>query len=174
MKVKKFRKMNRRKTTVIITAMVLSFSQNTMVLAANVDNVSSMSSNASTDSDNASKNVDAEYIEWDNPVTEVYNGDVLHYARAGYSTFNWNVDAKTLVQSSGTYKSAGESITVVVKISPSNTTVRVGVKKNDGMKRYVTGKSYIEHTFDITQDGNYKVFVENTSGETVSVSGYYK
>lgn len=84
MKVKKFRKMNRRKTTVIITAMVLSFSQNTMVLAANVDNVSSMSSNASTDSDNASKNVDAEYIEWDNPVTEVYNGDVLHYARAGY------------------------------------------------------------------------------------------
>lgn len=64
MKVKKFRKMNRRKTTVIITAMVLSFSQNIMVLAANVDNVSSMSSNASTDSDNASKNVDAEYIEW--------------------------------------------------------------------------------------------------------------
>ena len=63
MKVKKFRKMNRRKTTVIITAMVLSFSQNIMVLAANVDNVSSMSSNASTDSDNASKNVDAEYIK---------------------------------------------------------------------------------------------------------------
>ena len=23
-------------------------------------------------------------------------------------------------------------------------------------------------------DGNYKVFVENTSGETVSVNGYYK
>ena len=115
-----------------------------------------------------------EYIEWEEPDEKIFDGDIFRYARSDYSTFNWTVKPDTLIQSAGKYKNVGDSISVAVDVTPGDATIRVGIKTVDGMKRYVRGESTIRHTFNITQAGTYKVFVENTSEVTVTVNGSYK
>lgn len=175
MKVKRTKiKTNSRKAAVAAIALILLAKSNGAILAANVDITPAAKTVIQISDMNLLQNTETEYVEWEDPFTEILDGDVIQYARAGYSSFDWTIKPKTIVQSSATYKENGGSIYVSVKVTPSDTSIRVGIKKNDGMKRYVTGNSRIEHTFEITQEGNYKVFVENTSGTTVYVNGIYR
>ena len=167
-------KKNSKKVAVAAMALMLFAKPNGAILAANVDIAPAVNTVIQISNMNSLQDAEKEYVEWEDSSTEILEGDVIQYARAGYSSFDWTIKPKTIVQSSATYKENGGSIYVSVKVTPSDTSIRVGIKKNDGMKRYVTGDSRIEHTFEITQDGNYKVFVENTSGTTVYVNGIYR
>lgn len=65
------------------------------------------------------------------------------------------------------------SITVSVSISPMDKEVKVGIITPEGVKRYVKGTESVMHKFELNVSGEYQVFVENTSGTTVQVNGYY-
>ena len=175
MKMKKLKpqKIRRRAAAVVAVAVMLT-TQGSIVFAMNANDVAAIEENSQTSYLNSKESMDTEYVEWEDPSVELFEGDIINYARAGYSTFNWTVKPNAIIQSAGTYKEAGETLYVSAGITPGSSSVRVGIKKNDGMKRYVTGASRIQHTFEITQAGNYRVFVENKDDVTVTVNGGYR
>lgn len=165
------RRVKKTGVAVMAAALVIA-SPYTVVFAENKSAVNEKSSQAEYVEMKEEGNL--EYIEWEEPDEKIFDGDIFRYARSDYSTFNWTVKPDTLIQSAGKYKNVGDSISVAVDVTPGDATIRVGIKTVDGMKRYVRGESTIRHTFNITQAGTYKVFVENTSEVTVTVNGSYK
>lgn len=67
----------------------------------------------------------------------------------------------------------GGTISVAVTVAPGDKTVRVGIVQPDGTRRYVEGHGAVGHSFSLTQSGNYKVYVANYSGVSVTANGSY-
>ncbi len=86
---------------------------------------------------------------------------------------DWEIETGHSATSTIFYASSGNSINVAVNISPADTTVKVGICQPDGTRRYVNGSNTVGHSFALTQSGNYRVYVENNSGVTVTVGGSY-
>ena len=91
----------------------------------------------------------------------------------GIGSFDWTVEDDTIMQSASFRVNAGEGVNISATISPSNKTVRVGLITPNGSRRYVLMTGRGSHEFSITQSGNYRMFVENTSGVSVHVEGFY-
>lgn len=99
-------------------------------------------------------------------------GEVNELSRSSKS-FNWSVARGVRKKSTGFSAKSGGSIMITVTVSPADKSVRVGIVKPDGTRRYVSGKGVVFNTFSINQSGTYKVYVENVSGTKVTVEGTY-
>lgn len=94
-------------------------------------------------------------------------------ARAAKS-FSWTVNNETVKKSAVIYKTAGDTIYVSGIIEPENMWVRIGVICPSGDIYYVNAANVVGHTFDLTETGYHRVFVANTCGSTVTVTGAYR
>ena len=88
-------------------------------------------------------------------------------------SINWTLGNNVQRRSGAFYRNKGESIVVAFSISPSDSVVNVGILKPDGGVRYVQASGFVTHTFSADQSGNYRVYVENKSGKTVTVTGLF-
>lgn len=100
-----------------------------------------------------------------------HTGEITAYAATG--TIDWTVGNGAIHYSDGFKVSAGGEIKVSISVEPGDRTVKAGIIKPDGTTSYVTGKSLISHIFSVSKAGTYKVFVSNSSGKKVTVSGFY-
>ncbi|MCJ7834511.1 hypothetical protein MUB23_03745 [Cuneatibacter sp. NSJ-177] len=81
--------------------------------------------------------------------------------------------AKTRMQTSPFFVEKGNTITVSVSASPSNAEIRYGILTPSGEVRFLTGSGQISHTFDVTENGSYRIFVENMSMYSVDITLFY-
>lgn len=106
-------------------------------------------------------------------VVEVEGETELMTAGATGASFSWTVSKKTLVKTTAFSASSGKTISIGVQ-NPSGASIRVGIILPNGNKKYVTSSGYsISHDFSVSTTGSYRVFVQNMSGSTISVSGNY-
>lgn len=89
-------------------------------------------------------------------------------------TFSWDVDTGTVVKSAIFQKNATDTIYVTAIIDPENVWVRIGVVYPSGELHFVNAASSVSHTFELDETGYYRVFVANSSGTDVTVSGAYR
>ena len=83
MKVKRTKiKTNSRKAAVAAIALILLAKSNGAILAANVDITPAAKTVIQISDMNLLQNTETEYVEWEDPFTEILDGDVIHYARA--------------------------------------------------------------------------------------------
>jgi hypothetical protein len=81
---------------------------------------------------------------------------------------------KNTIWRSGAFRAtSGQVISVLVSISPSNVTVKVGIMDPDGILHYVEGSGTIDHAFALTKTGYYQVVVFNDTTTTITGTGYY-
>lgn len=115
-----------------------------------------------------------EYVETEvNPQIRVEMGDISTIPPEGTALISWSVGN---IVSRRTYPfsaSEGRSIVVSVFIDPADQEVNVGIITPEGVERYAKGTYHIRCEFELDVSGEYQVFVENTSGITVQVDGFY-
>lgn len=104
----------------------------------------------------------------------VVEGEVVTNARATATSINWTVANNAVTQSPAFTKSSGDTITILALVDPEDAQVKIGIVQPDGTTRYLFVKSSMSHTFSLTQSGSYRVFVSNSSGVAVTVSGNYR
>mgnify|MGYP002649047824 CR=1 FL=1 len=88
-------------------------------------------------------------------------------------TVNWTVKNGVRKKTKEFYKKKGSSINIRLQIAPKTKSVKVGYLDADKVKHYKTVKAEINHNFIIQKTGYIEVFVENSSGKTVTASGTY-
>ena len=64
-------------------------------------------------------------------------------------------------------------ITVSLSNNPFENEVRYGLIMPDGKLRYVYGSGMCSHAFEVVSAGTYKIYVENVSSSSITVSGGY-
>lgn len=96
------------------------------------------------------------------------------YRTTDSQSFLWTVQNNVRKTSAEFYAEAGKRITVTVDVAPIDRVVSVGIIEPDGTRRYVNGKDHIDHVYELTQSGKYRVYVENKSGVSVTADGTYK
>ena len=88
-------------------------------------------------------------------------------------TVNWTVKNGVRKKTKEFYKKKGSSINIRLQIAPKTKSVKVGYLDADKVKHYQNVKAEINHNFIIQKTGYIEVFVENSSGKTVTASGTY-
>lgn len=68
----------------------------------------------------------------------------------------------------------GDLVSVAIGIESNDKTVKIGLTKIDGSVQYVSEFGQIYHTFTISENGSYSIFIQNDNDEEVEVIGYYK
>ncbi|MBR1815718.1 MAG: methicillin resistance protein, partial [Lachnospiraceae bacterium] len=58
-------------------------------------------------------------------------------------------------------------------VEPENNEIQIGIIQPDGIIRYIDGLDNIFHDFVIKQDGEYRIYVYNSSDNLVSISISY-
>lgn len=106
-------------------------------------------------------------------VEEEDSSAMTNGARAS-KTFSWTVNNETVKKSAVLYRNAGDTIYVSAVIEPDNMWVRIGVICPSGDIYYVNAANSMSHPFELTETGYHRVFVANTCGSTVTVSGAYR
>lgn len=119
-----------------------------------------------------------EYIEYTetgyNPDIKVEEGEVYDTGRSSTVTIDWNLGKNTAKETPAFQKSSGGHITVNIEVEPQDLTVKVGIVEPDGSRRSVSGSGIIDHTFNLDQSGEYKVFIENNNNDKVHIEGSYR
>ena len=64
-------------------------------------------------------------------------------------------------------------ITVSLSNNPFENEVRYGLIMPDGQLRYVYGSGMCSHAFEVGSAGTYKIYAENVSSSSITVSGGY-
>lgn len=127
--------------------------------------------------------VEEEYIPWVNDHEEytesgtaegivVRTGEVNQLTRSVYG-LEWTVNGGELVETEAFSCKKDDTISVDAYLNPNNMTVKIGIILPNGNKRYIWGKGAMHHQFAVSSAGEYKVFVENGSKTSVSVSSCY-
>ena len=80
---------------------------------------------------------------------------------------------KGMIQASSIYVKKDQSINIMVSVTPSDKTVRVGIVDSNNKIRFVYGKGTITHEFAISASDYYKPVVINDATSTISVNGTY-
>lgn len=114
-----------------------------------------------------------EYVETESdPSVKVYEGEVSTNARSSFASFDWIVYPNSLTRTAEIRLNKGEQIDLTIANS-SDGSFSAGIITPSGTKRYVSGTTYISHTFLISQTGNYRGYVQNPGNTSISVSGGY-
>lgn len=112
-----------------------------------------------------------EYI----PMEEGAVEEIDSGARSNMKTyaFSWNLKKNQTLKSSAFYAKKGQEVNIYV--SPSNGTnkIRFGLVQPNGTLNYMTSSGSKSHVFALNQTGNYRVFVQNISTSSISVTGNY-
>lgn len=167
-----------RVTTALILSAVIAISGSTVCLAAveSADALHYINQETAVDTEEVyGQQYLQEYVETETAldVTEMEGETELITAAATGASFSWTISKNTLVKTSAFSASSGKTISIGVNNS-SGASIRVGIVLPNGNKRYVTSSNYnILHEFSISTTGSYRVFVQNMSGSTISVSGNY-
>lgn len=108
-------------------------------------------------------------------MTVVEMTDAYNFSRASnVSAIDWTIKSGYVAKSKTFTKKKGSTIDITVMVDPSDKEVRVGIIKPNKDTRSVIGKGSISHSFEVTEDGTYQVYVSNKSGSKVSVVGGYR
>lgn len=99
-------------------------------------------------------------------------GEVTESARST-QPINWTVNNNVKMVGAYFDCEVDDAVLVRVNISPSTVYVKVGIENASGVKTYINAKGSVADFYDITESGKYRFFVENTSGQSVTVSGSY-
>lgn len=167
-----------RVTTALILSAVVAISGSTVCLAAvgSADALHYINQETAVDTEEENdQQYLQEYVETETAldVAEVEGETELITAGVTGASFSWTISKNTLVKSSSFSASSGKTISIGVN-NPSGASIRVGIILPNGNKKYVTSSSYIiSHNFSVSTTGSYRVFVQNMSGSTISVSGNY-
>ena len=86
---------------------------------------------------------------------------------------DWTVNNNVKMCTSYFSCTQGATVDVMVRIAPSDANVMVGIEREDGMKISIYGNNSIMHTFTVPYAGNWRVFVQNQSGQTITAEGCY-
>lgn len=86
---------------------------------------------------------------------------------------DWSVKNGVRKESKQFYKKKDSLLKINLQIKPETQSVKVGYLDADGVKHYKSVKSKINSSIKIQSSGNIKFFVENSSGKSVTVKGYY-
>ena len=89
------------------------------------------------------------------------------------SLINWTVNNNVKMCTSYFSCGEGDNIAVTVMVKPTAVNVMVGIEREDGMKISIYGNNSIMHTFTVPYAGNWRVFVQNQSGQTITAEGCY-
>lgn len=97
----------------------------------------------------------------------------------GNSTFSLNaevsldytVKANTRVLYRWQEMQAGDQVLVTASCSDSSIVFRIGIKNNNNTVTYIQGSGTLSHIFEIDEDGEYSVYVENRSSKAMTVTG---
>lgn len=92
-------------------------------------------------------------------------------ARSNVCSIEWTVNDGTTHTTSQFSVNAGQTIRVVVDISPANKVVNIGLMKANKKIARINNKGIVTHDFKIAEKGNYKLFISNSSGSKVEVTG---
>lgn len=113
------------------------------------------------------------YIEYEEVLTEEEREKMIEVSIQQYTRSiigaAWEMEPDSVCETESFDVEGADSIMLSVKIVPDNAVVRAGIITPGGNKRYVNGKGEIQYTFDLREDGEYSIFVENISDETISV-----
>lgn len=71
-------------------------------------------------------------------------------------------------------KQSGGTLYIDINVEPGDQSVEVGIIQPDNSVRYVKSYGSIVHTFNLTQTGDYTVFIANKTGVELEINGYYK
>lgn len=64
-------------------------------------------------------------------------------------------------------------ITISLSVNPTGNKVKYGLVTPDGKLRYTYGSGMCSHAFEVGSAGTYKIYVENISSSSITVSGGY-
>lgn len=92
-------------------------------------------------------------------------------ARSNVCSVEWTVKHRETHTSGQFSVNAGQTRKVIVDISPANKAVKIGLMKANKKISYITNQGTVTHDFKITEKGNYKIFISNSSGSKVEVTG---
>lgn len=156
--------------TLLVIATILSISFSVVASAETINAYSSWSNCNITNQgiDSSSKQL-REYSS-----TEKNVGETKEIASPTLSdTISINISAKPgdTYSTVDFYKHSGETVRITLALNPDNANMKAGLYTPNGSV-YVLDSGSIDHTFDITEDGYYAVFIENVSTENVDVSGF--
>lgn len=87
-------------------------------------------------------------------------------------TLKWNVKANILKKTGSFYKKAGSKIYTNIQVNCSKK-IRIGIIKDGKTKQYYETKTGGVKTFNITTAGQYNIFVQNVTNNTIKAEGYY-
>lgn len=97
----------------------------------------------------------------------------MHNETRSGSSFNWPLDANATCRTTAFWVNAGGKVGVTSYTRPDGQHVRVGIKKVEGDAVYVDGYGDINYTFTVSESAHYYFFVENLSGQHITVAGAY-
>lgn len=108
----------------------------------------------------------------ENPDVVTVVADAEQLSRS-VSAIDWTVNNNVKMCTSYFNCAEGDNVRITVAIEPSDVNISVGIERDDGMKISVYGKEWISHSFTVPYGGNWRVFVQNQSGETITAEGCY-
>lgn len=89
------------------------------------------------------------------------------------AAISWTIPSGTRHISSIFHVDEGQSISIAVITNPDSCLCWIGIMDTWNNVRYVSGYSSLSHTFEITDSGSYRVFVQNKGKRTVTATGGY-
>lgn len=118
--------------------------------------------------------VEEETIEHTGTAEELFEGlTIEEMPDARSKSIDWTIKSRVVKKTAYFSKKSGDTIKVVGIVEPDNITVQVGIIEPDNHLRYIDAKSSFSHTFKLTKNGSYKVYIENLNKVTVNVVGGY-
>lgn len=87
-------------------------------------------------------------------------------------TINWTVKKNTSKRTAVFHKKKGTKITINLFVS-NISMVKVGIIDCNGRKTSVNASSHVNETFTVSKTSDYRVFVDNASGSSIRVKGFY-
>lgn len=119
--------------------------------------------------------IKVEKLDPSDGITEIYdeeNGEMGLFSTK--VNIAWSIGNKARKYSGKFYKKAGSTLKIDFKIKPGTQKVKAGYLDGTENKYFVTATSSVTKTFKIKKSENIRVFVENSSGKSVVVTGYYE
>ena len=69
--------------------------------------------------------------------------------------------------------SSGQIITLTIKAKPTDLKLKIGIIEPDNTKRYISFTKSANPDFSLDQTGYYRIFIQNDTSKTVTLSGTY-